>query len=313
MRGERRTVLIALAANAIIAVSKALGGLATGSSAMLAETAHSLADTTDQVLMYHSIRLGEREPDEEHPFGYGKEQFFWTLLASVVMFLAGSIFALGYGILRLFESSNEQESYWLVYGALGFAFVAEGISFLRAFRQTRGEAQERGLPLVKFVRESKSPAVKMVFSEDSAALLGLLIAFGGTLAAQLTGDQAWDASASVAIGVLLVLVAVAILRDTKGLLIGEAAPAADRRRLKDVICRHDGIDGVLDLRTMYVGPHSLLVAARVDLADELPGERIEALATEIQRALKRELDDVDQVFLDPTGPEGRVKLSRQSR
>jgi cation diffusion facilitator family transporter len=298
---SRKTVWYAIAANAAIAAVKGVAGALTGSSALLAEAAHSIADTVNQGMLLVSLSLGERPADEEHPFGYGKERFFWTLLASVVIFLAGAVFAIGDGTLRLLRPSAKQESFWVVYATIAFAFAAEGFSFIRALRQTREEVRKADVPFVRFVRQSKDPTVKTVLSEDTAALVGLVFALVGTILAQLTGVQAFDASAAIAVGILLIWVAVAVGLDTKGLLIGEAAPRAERDRLREAICAHDGVRSVRDLRTMYVGPESLLVAARIDLDDGLPTDRVERLADEIDRALKDAVPTVDQVFLDPTG------------
>jgi cation diffusion facilitator family transporter len=295
-----KTVWYAVVANAAIAVVKGVAGALTGSSALLAEAAHSVADTANQGMLRVSLGLGERPPDEEHPFGYGKERFFWTLLASIVIFLAGAVFAVGHGVMTLLHPSTEK-SFTVVYATIAFAFVAEGISFWRALRQTRGEVRDTGVPFVKYVRQSKDPTVKTVVSEDAAALVGLTIALVGTALAQVTGRPEFDSAAAITVGVLLMCVAVLVGRDARGLLIGEAAPSAERDRLRDVIAGHDGIDGIRDLRTMYVGPQSLLVAARVDLADGVSGEQVEELAAQIDRALRDAVPAVDQVFLDPTG------------
>src|SRR4051812_36940756 len=173
VQGERRTVLIALVANAVIAVAKGIGGLVTGSSAMLAETAHSIADTVDQVLLLVSLRLGERQPDDEHPFGYGKERFFWTFLVAVIIFLAGAIFSIGDGVLRLtgheiLGSGGSRQ--WLAFVILGIALVSEGISFARAFRQTRKGAHEAGLGLAEVVGGSKGATTEVGFFADGVAV-----------------------------------------------------------------------------------------------------------------------------------------------
>lgn len=299
-----RTVWYAIAANAAIAVVKAVAGVLTGSSALLAEAAHSVADTANQGMLRVSMTLGERPPDEEHPFGYGKERFFWTLLASIVIFLAGAVFAVGHGALTLLHPPNTKENFTVVYATIAFAFVAEGISLRRALTQTRGEVRDARVPFVKYVRQSKDPTVKTVLSEDTAALAGLVIALAGTALAQSTGKSAFDGSAAIAIGLLLMVVAVLVGRDARGLLIGEAAPREERERLRQVIAGRDGVDRVRALLTMYVGPESLLVAARVDLTDDLPAARIEALADEIDHDLRDAVPAVAEVFLDPTGRKG---------
>ena len=298
--GSKKTVLVAVGANATIAVVKGVAGAISGSSALLAEAAHSVADTSNQLLLLVSIRLGERPPDEEHPFGYGKERFFWTLLAAVIIFLAGAVFSIGDGILRLVRGAAK-ESFALAIGTIGFAAVAEGISFARAIRQARQEANEAGVPLLKYVRQSKDPTVKAVLSEDTTDLIGLAVAAVGIVLAELTGSEGWDSGAAIAVGALLVVVAFQLGRDTKGLLLGEAAPRAERDQLRETIERFDEVRAVRDLRTMYTGPESLLVAARVDFADGLPAGRVERIAEQIEHDLRERVPAVDQVFLDPTG------------
>ena len=304
MGGERRTVLIALAANALIAVAKGAGGLVTGSSAMLAETAHSIADTVDQALMLVSLPLGEREPDEEHPFGYGKDRFFWTFLVAVIIFLAGAIFSIGDGVLRLtgheILGSGSSGREWIAFVVLAVALASEGTSFVRAYRQTRKGARETGYSLVEFVRISKEPTTKMVFSEDAVAVTGVVVAFVGVALQQLTGSEKWDAGAAVLIGLLLVYVAYALGRDIRGLLLGEAARPDQRDALHRALREPEEVEDVVELLTMYTGPRSLLVAARIDLADGVEARRVEQLANELDGRLREAVPDVDQVFLDPT-------------
>jgi cation diffusion facilitator family transporter len=304
MGGERRTVLIALAANGVIAVAKGIGGVLTGSSAMLAETAHSVADTVDQVLLLVSLRLGERQPDEEHPFGYGKDRFFWTFLVAVVIFLAGAIFSIGDGVTRLLGrdvlGSGGGGRVWINFVVLGVAFVSESTSLARAWRQTREAARDAGYGLVQYVRISKEPTTKMVLSEDLVAVTGVVVAFVGVLLQEVTGNQRWDAGAAVLIGLLLVYVAFALGRDIRGLLLGEAARPDQREALLRALAETEEVDDVVELLTMYVGPKSLLVAARIDLAEGLDSGRVEELSDELDRKLRDADDDVDQVFLDAT-------------
>jgi cation diffusion facilitator family transporter len=297
---ERKTVLIALAANAAIAVVKALAGAISGSAAMLAEAAHSIADTANQVFLLVSIERGQKKPDDEHPFGHGKERFFWSFLAAVLIFLAGAVFSAGQGILELVHPSGEA-SYGLVYGTLVFAFVAEGISLLRAARQTRSDARKAGKGWRRFIRETTEPASKTVVAEDTVAVVGVLVAAVGIGLHQLTGAVAWDAGAAIAVGAILVYVAYRLARDYQELLIGAGARPDDLRRLRKTLETHPGVDEVVDLRTMYVGPESLLVAARVDLADDgQDAEAIEHLANELDERLREEVPAVSEVYLDPT-------------
>jgi cation diffusion facilitator family transporter len=297
---ERKTVLIALAANAAIAVIKAIAGVLSGSAAMLAEAAHSVADTANQVLLLVSIRRGQRKPDREHPFGHGKERFFWSFLAAVVIFLAGAIFSIGQGVLELVRPSGEA-GYALVYGTLVFAFVAESISLIRAVRQTRGAARKAGKGWREYIRESTEPASKTVVAEDMVAVAGVLVAALGIGLHQITGNVVWDAAAAIAVGAILVYVAYRLASDYKELLIGAGARPEELERIREALEGHPGVDEVVDLRTMYLGPESLLVAARVDLADDgQDAEAVEHLANDVDQKLREEIPAVSEVFLDPT-------------
>jgi cation diffusion facilitator family transporter len=296
---ERVTVLVAMAANAAIAVVKAVAGVLTGSAALLAEAAHSFADTGNQVLLFTALELGERPADDEHPFGHGKDRFFWSFLAAVVIFLAGAVFSIGQGVLELVRRQQEG-SFGIAYATLAFAFVAESISLVRAVVQTRGDARERKLSFLAYVRRTTEPTAKTVLYEDSVAVVGVLVAGAGIGLHQLTGSVVWDAAAAIVIGLILVYVAVTLGRNFRALLIGAGAPADERERLRDVLSRHEDVNDVLDLRTMYVGPRALLVAARIDLEPGIDSERVEKLSTQLDRELRDAVSDVREVFLDPT-------------
>jgi cation diffusion facilitator family transporter len=295
----KRTVWYAFTANLAIAIAKGIGGAVSGSSAMMAEAAHSLADTTNQVFLRISLSRADRGSDEQHPFGYGQERFFWAFLAAVFIFVAGALFSIGEGIERLMKPPKES-GIAIPLLVLGIALVAEGISLVRALRQTRGEARERALPFKRYIRESRDPTAKTVVFEDSAAVIGVVIAAVGITLDHVLGMHVFDAAASIAIGVLLALVAVTLGRDVKGLLLGEAALPEERDRMREVLCRHDGVDDVIELRTMALGPNALLVAARLDLADGLDSDQVEDLATELEGSLREAVPEVEEVFLDPT-------------
>src|SRR3954471_1726551 len=189
---SRRTVLIALGANALIAVAKLGGGLLSGSAAMFAEAAHSLADTTNQAFLLVSIQLGKREPTPERPFGFGQERYLWTFMAAMGMFLAGAIFAIGFGGIELATGGGESEGFEIAYVVLAVSFAAEGTSWVRAFRQTRGEARDAGKPVWRYARESRDPNVKMVLFEDTVALIGIALAAVGIALNEFTGLTFWD-------------------------------------------------------------------------------------------------------------------------
>jgi cation diffusion facilitator family transporter len=297
---SRKTVLVALSANAGIAVAKLAAGAIGGSSAMLAEGAHSVADTANQLFLLASLRLAEREPDEQHPFGYGKERFVWTFMAAIFIFVAGALFSLYEGIEKLLSGGGGETKFGLTYGVLAIAVVLEGVSLVRASRQTKADAERHRLPVSGYVRVSRDPTTKTVVFEDTAAVIGVVLALIGVGLHQLTGSPAPDAIAAILIGILLGIVAVSLWRDTRGLLIGEAALPEERGRLVEVIERHSEIDHVVELLTMAMGPDSLLVAVRVDLADGLSSAEVELLAEELEREMREALPAVKHVFIDPT-------------
>jgi len=309
MRGStaesRKTVLIALAANAGVALVKLAGGLLSGSTAMLAEAAHSVADTTNQAFLLVSIRLGGREPNPDQPFGYGQMRFLWTFMAAVGMFLAGAVFAIGYGVYALMKG-EEAGGFAVAYITLAIAFVAEGSSLLRAVCQVRREAGEADMPLLRYVRGSRDPNVKMVLFEDTAALVGIFIAFAGIVTDQVTGSSIFDPAASIAIGVLLAFVALWMGRDVSHLLIGAAARPEERDALERALGEFDEIDDVVELLTMALGPNALMVAARIDLADDLEPNEVEDVSDRIDERLREVVPDVTEVFLDATRAHSRM-------
>jgi len=305
---SKSTVLLALFANLLIAVAKLAGGLISGSSSMLAEAAHSVADTMNQVFLLASLKVAERPADTEHPFGYGKARFFWSFLAAVGIFVAGAIFSVYEGVHTVLNGS-ESGGILIPYAVLALAFVAEGSSWLKALRQVRGEASRAGRPLLRYVRESKDPTVKTVLTEDSIAVLGLVLAAIGVGLHHVTGNAVWDGGAAIAIGVLLGVVAVLLGRDTSDLLIGESA---DPELVVDVYERLSAapeVAQVVELLTMHLGPETILVAARLDLDDSLRADAVEDFGNRLEAELAERWPAITQVFLDPTRPD-RVKAER---
>jgi cation diffusion facilitator family transporter len=300
--GSRRTVVIALAANAVILVAKLFAGLVTGSTALLAEAAHSLADTTNQSFLLASIGLAGKGADEKHPFGHGRQRYLWTFLAAVGMFVAGAVFAIGYGVLQIVEGSKAETSYAIAWATLVIAVLAEGSSWLRAVRQTRAEARGTGLRWRDHVRSSRDPSVKMVLFEDSAALIGVAIAAAGIGLSEITGNPNWDPIASIVIGVLLIAVAVSMARDTGSLLIGASARPEERTAIERILREEPGVVQVQELLTLVLAPRALLVAARIDLEDSLDAGHIEQMSSELDRRIRDAVPDATEVFLDATPP-----------
>jgi cation diffusion facilitator family transporter len=308
---SRKTVLIALAANAVIGVAKLAAGLLSGSAAMLAEAAHSVADTANQLFLLASLSFSERKPDAEHPFGYGKERFLWSFMAAIFIFVSGALFSVYEGVSRLLHGGGET-SYTAAYVVLVLGIGVEGFSLLRAARQTRADAARTQRGVRRYVSTSRDPTTKTVLFEDSAAVTGLLLALGGLVLSQLTGDHAFDAAASILIGVLLAVIAYALWRDTRGLLIGEAALPEERDMLRSVLEDCSGVDEVVELLTMALGPSSLLVAARLDLAQDLDSDAIEELAADLEGKLREAVPGVAYVFLDPTHRREKPAVSARS-
>ena len=294
----RRTVIIAGAANLLVGLVKLVAGIMSGSSAMLAEAAHSAADTLDQAFLLTSLRKADRPADRAHPFGHGQERYFWSLLAAFGIFIAGAGFSIFEGLLTL--SSKHSESPLWAYVALGVAFVAEGTSFVRAYWQVRGEARERDKEVLEHVESNPDITVKVALFEDSAAMVGLVFAALGVALRQVTGSPVWDGGASIAIGLLLIVVAVKLGMDSREMLIGRAASPEIERVIREEIESRPGVDALLELLTMYMGPDSLIVAARVALNDELRADDKEDLADEVDHKLSEKLPLRLNVFIDPT-------------
>jgi cation diffusion facilitator family transporter len=286
----RLTILMALAANLLIAAAKAVGGLLTGSPALLSEAAHSVADSVNEVFLLASLRRSRRPADEQHPFGYGKERYFWALLAAVGIFVMGGCFSFFQGFEALGSQGHESaESYTVGLIVLGVALLAEGGSLVRALMQVRGAKE--GL---------RDPALRTVIAEDSTAVLGVLLAMAGIVLHWVTGNVVWEACASIAIGVLLVGIAYRLGAEARGQLIGEAVDPGLRGRIRSLLDAQPEIDGVAGLLTMKLGLNSALVAARVDLTPGLDSESVEIVCVRIKNSVTRIWPAADQVFLDIT-------------
>ena len=297
--GSVGTVLVAGGANLAIAVAKLVAGALTGSSAMLAEGAHSVADTVNQVFLLTALKRSKKPADSQHPFGYGMERYFWSLLAAVGIFVLGAGFSVYEGIHSLLKP-EPVEALLVAYVVLGVSFVFEGISWVKAVVQLRKEAGEKSIGVFRHIFTTPDPTVKTVAFEDTAALIGIILAAAGITLHELTGSGFWDGAASIAIGLLLVGVAVSLGSTSKRNLIGEAMPEEERRGLTEVINESIGVDVVVELLTMRLGPGDVLVAARVDVDDTVTGGDLEKVADDVERRIKDSYPEVRHVFLDPT-------------
>ncbi|MGC4111736.1 MAG: cation diffusion facilitator family transporter [Nocardioides sp.] len=307
LRGSTSTVLLAGAVNLLIAVAKLVAGLVSGSAAMLAEAAHSVGDTLNQCLLMTALHRSRKPADEAHPFGYGMERYFWSLLAAVGIFVLGAGFAAYQGVTALIGSGSPGPA-TLAFAVLGISFVFEGSSFLKAVFQLRAESRGRGSAL-RFLATEADPALRAVFWEDGIALVGLVLAAGGIALDDATGGRTWDGVASLAIAALLVGVAYGLGRQNQQYLIGRAVPRAMREELSRTISEADGVDVVLELLTMQLAPDQVLVAARIDFADDLSPEQIERAADDVDDLVRARFAEVAHVFLDPT-PDAHESASR---
>jgi len=293
------TVLLAGAANLSVAAAKFVGGLLSGSAAMLAEGAHSIADTLNQAFLLTALKRSRKPADTVHPFGYGKERYFWSMLAAVGIFVLGA----GFSVLEGVESILHPEpltSLVVVYSVLAASFVFEGVSWLKALRQLRSEARATAEGTLDHLMTTAEPAAKTVAFEDTAALVGIVLAAAGVTLHYFTGQAFWDGAASIAIGLLLVGVAYALGRENKSLLIGQALPEPVRTGITEVIEGSPGIDTVVEVLTMQLAPDEVLVAAKIDLVDESRGADLEQHADEVERRVRDRFPEVLHVFLDPT-------------
>jgi cation diffusion facilitator family transporter len=313
----RGTVVVALAANLAVALAKGVGGALSGSAALLSEAAHSVADTLNEIFLLLSLNKSERPPDRTHPFGYGKERFFWSLLAAVGIFVSGAGYSAYEGISALRGGGElpSTKQFVIVYAVLGLSLVLEGSSLAKALKQVRAEAAAAERSTFAFVRRSPDPTVKTVASEDTVAVIGVGVALAGTVLHQVTHQEVWDGVASLMIAALLAYVAVVLGRDTKELLIGEAADPLVRLTAYSIIEAREEVLAVKEMLTMQLGPSSVLVAARVEFDGELKASQVERACTEMAREMHARVPALQQVFLDPSHldpedePRGRAALA----
>jgi cation diffusion facilitator family transporter len=304
----RTTVYVALAANLAIAAAKAAGGLISGSPALLSEAAHSVADSLNEVFLLASLSRSRRRPDARHPFGYGKERFFWSLLAAVGIFVMGGCFSFYQGVKALRGSGPEStRDYVVALAVLVLSGLFEGTSLVRALFQVRGAARRSGRPVRAELRGGEDPTLRTVLAEDSTAVLGVLLAVAGVALHWATGDGRWEGYASLGIALLLMYVAYRLGRDCRDSLIGEAADPRLRREAYDLLLGQPEIDAVTALLTMRLGLDSTLLAARVDLTPGIESETLERAAVRIKAALTEHCPAFDQIFLDvvDASPEDR--------
>jgi len=294
-------VLGALFANALIAVLKLAAAIVTGSSGMMAEALHSIADTTNQIFLLLGLRFYKRPASAKHPFGFGKERFFWSFIAAIFIFGVGATYAIYEGIVKLAHPHPPTHLKW-AYIVLGVSFLLETASITLAIYQEVREAHHEGMTFSEYLRESKDPTAKTVLFEDSAALLGIVIAFTGLLLTdyQVGGAAGayWDGVASITIGLVLAIVAFVLAKSSRGLLLGEAASVKSVEAIKLAIEGHPNVDRVVELLTMHLAPKQILINAHVQMKAGMLIEEVEKTVEEVEGRIKLAEPKVEMIFLE---------------
>lgn len=295
--GSTKAIMAALFANLGIAIAKFVGYVVTGSSSMLAETIHSVADTTNQGLLLLGGYKSRKEATQEHPFGYGRERYFWAFVVSLVLFTLGGVFAIFEGFSKLGEHGNAIENVGWAIGILMLGLVLEGYSFRTAVKESSTLKGESGW--WHFIRHSRNPELPVVLLEDFGALIGLVLALIGVGLAAITGDARWDAYGTIAIGVLLVAIALVLAVEMKSLLIGESAREPMRRSIVDAIEGTDHVERVLHMRTQHLGPEELLVAAKVEFDERLDSENLTEVIDRAEANVRAVAPIARMIYIEP--------------
>lgn len=304
------TVVLALAANLGVGILKLGAGLLSGSGALLSEAAHSAGDSSTELLLLTALRRSERPADRRHPFGYGKERYFWSLLAALAIFVSGAAFSIFEGLHTILGPAEDAKMVWINYPVLVLAAVLEGISFRQALGQAKGAAARGRRSVQSYVRDPDDPTVKSVVLEDSAALVGLLLAGVGVALHQLTGNGVYDGIASLAIGVLLIVVAYQLAQSCKGLLIGKQADPRMLAAIAERLEQQPEILDVVDLLTMLTGVGRTLLCVRVDFEDGCTADEIEQASVRIDHELRAEFGELDEIFIQPV-PRSDARLRQR--
>ena len=299
--GSTKAILAAMFANGGIAIAKFVAYLFTSSSSMLAESIHSVADTSNQALLLLGSRRANKHATAEHPFGYGRERYFWSFVVALVLFSLGGLFAIYEGWHKLGEADHGVSNVEWAIGVLLLGIVLEGASFRTAVKESR--PLKGSSSWWEFIRHSRSPELPVVLLEDLGALTGLVLALAGVSAAAITGDSRWDAYGTIAIGVLLVIIAAVLVFEMKSLLIGESAREPMRKLIVQAIEGTAGIDAVLDLRTQHVGPDQLLIGAEVELSAGLETDEVAAVIDCAEARIQEAVPIAKMIYIEPEIPD----------
>ncbi|MEV7678332.1 cation diffusion facilitator family transporter [Streptomyces sp. NPDC088341] len=294
--GGTKAIVAALGANLAIAAAKFVAFAFSGSSSMLAEGVHSLADSGNQGLLLLGGKKAQREATPQHPFGYGRERYIYAFLVSIVLFSVGGMFAIYEGYEKIKHPHEIEAWYWPV-GVLVFAIIAESVSFRTAIKESN--ATRGSLSWTEFVRRAKAPELPVVLLEDLGALVGLVLALGGVGISLATGEGVWDGIGTLCIGVLLILIALVLAAETKSLLLGEAAGTEDVEKIKAALVDNDVVTGIIHMRTLHLGPEELLVAAKIAVQHDDTAAEVARAIDAAESRIREAVPIARVIYLEP--------------
>ena len=291
-----KAVIAALLANVGIAVSKFIAFAFTGSSSMLSEAIHSVADSGNQVLLLVGNKRSKKAPDAQHQFGYGRRRYVYGFIVSIVLFLVGGLFSLYEGFHK-FQHPEDLSDAWIAFLVLGIAIVLEGFSFRTAVREANRARGKRSL--FRFLRDARQPELPVILLEDLGALMGLVFALFGVSMAVVTGDGRWDGLGAMAVGTLLVVIAIFLAFEMAAMLVGESALPEEDAAIRAALASSPLVDRVIHVRTLHVGPDELLVGAKIAISKSDTGAEIAAGIDDAEARLRAAVPSAVYVFLEP--------------
>ncbi len=292
---SKKAIFAALAGNALISITKFFAAAMTGSSAMLSEAIHSVVDTGNQLLLLYGLKQAKRAADSDHPFGYGKELYFWTFIVAILIFAVGAGVSIYEGIHKVMDPTPITDP-MINYIVLGLAIIFESAAWMVAWKELK--KSEGGKPSFATIRNSKDPTIFTVLFEDTAALLGLLFALVGIYLSQALDMPVLDGVASILIGCVLAGTAVLLAVESKGLLVGEAAHPHVVTDLHEILLAQDGVEAINELLTLHFGPTDILLNASLDFDDSWTADRVEAAVTKAENIIKAKYPSITRVFLE---------------
>ena len=293
--GTKKVIYAALLGNSLISITKFVAAAMTGSSAMLSEGIHSIVDTGNQVLLLHGLKQAEKPADEAFPFGYGKEVYFWSFIVAILIFALGGGISIYEGIKHIQHPSVITDP-TINYIVLGLALIFEGFAWYFAFREFRKAKGKWGY--IEAIQHAKDPSIFIVLFEDSAAMLGLLVAFAGIALAQYTGIAMFDSIASIIIGLILLGTSIWLAYETKGLLIGESADKEVVLRIRKMLIKNQIIEHVNEVLTMHMGPDYILANISVDFRGSSSADEIEDTIATLTARIKKDSPQIKRIFIE---------------